>query len=194
MKEPRQYTVAEFARIPWANKAVGNLNSGEFSYYRDQRWQSTERHVLIQWLSVSPLIASLPNIFMKRFFYTSLFAALLALLALSSSQAEEASQLFVRKIRPLLESKCFDCHSARAEEVKGNLKLDSLEAIFKGGDNGAAVLPGDIENSFLLKAIRYQEADYQMPPSGKLSDADIQMVEQWVRELAGSANKRRLGK
>lgn len=131
---------------------------------------------------------------MKRFFYTSLFAALLALLALSSSQAEEASQLFVRKIRPLLESKCFDCHSARAEEVKGNLKLDSLEAIFKGGDNGAAVLPGDIENSFLLKAIRYQEADYQMPPSGKLSDADIQMVEQWVRELAGSANKRRLGK
>ena len=127
---------------------------------------------------------------MQRFFFTSVLAASLALFAFSNSQAEEASQLFARKIRPLLETKCFDCHSARAEEVKGNLKLDSLEAIFKGGDNGAAVVPGDIENSFLLRALRYQEADYQMPPSGKLSDAEIQVVEQWVRELAISASKR----
>ncbi len=105
-------------------------------------------------------------------------------------RAEEASQLFARKVRPLLESKCFDCHSSRAEDVKSGLKLDTLDDILKGGAMGPAVVPGDAEASFLLKALRYEEADYQMPPAGKLSDEDIQLVEQWIRQLSPATNKR----
>lgn len=121
---------------------------------------------------------------MQRFLLIALSAA--ALLVTSSLRAEEASQLFNGKIRPLLESKCFDCHSAKAEEVKSGLKLDTLEDILKGGATGPAIVPGDPEGSFLLKALRYEETDYQMPPAGKLSDEDIQAVEQWIRELATS--------
>ena len=103
--------------------------------------------------------------------------------------AAEADLLFEKSVRPLLESKCFDCHSARSDEVKGNLRLDSLEGILKGGDNGPAIVAGDVANSFLLRAIRYQEADYQMPPSGRLPDSDVAAVESWVKLLEASAKR-----
>lgn len=120
----------------------------------------------------------------------SIFVTAAALLACLPVRAEEANNTFAKRVRPLLESKCFDCHSSRADEVKSNLKLETLEDVLKGGANGPAVVPGDLENSFLLKAIRYEEADYQMPPAGRLSDADIQLIEQWVKELGAMANKR----
>ena len=78
------------------------------------------------------------------------------------------------------ERKCFECHSSKADELKGNLKLETLDDILKGGATGPAIIAGDIENSFLLRAIRYQEDDFQMPPSGRLPDKDIALVEKWV--------------
>jgi mono/diheme cytochrome c family protein len=97
--------------------------------------------------------------------------------------AEDAAALFKDKVRPLLERKCFDCHSSKAEEVKGELKLETLEQILKGGATGPAVIAGDVENSFLLRAIRYQEDDYQMPPAGKMTDEEIADVEKWVKAM-----------
>jgi hypothetical protein len=97
--------------------------------------------------------------------------------------ADDADELFKKSVRPLLERKCFECHSSKADELKGNLKLETLDDILKGGATGPAVIAGDVENSFLLRAIRYQEDDYQMPPSGRLPDKDIELVEKWVRAL-----------
>lgn len=112
-------------------------------------------------------------------------SAALLLLALStrSTAAEDAAALFKDKVRPLFERKCFDCHSSKAEEVKGELKLETLEQILKGGATGPSVIAGDVENSFLLRAIRYQEDDYQMPPAGKMTDEEIADVEKWVRAI-----------
>jgi len=101
--------------------------------------------------------------------------------------------LFKDSVRPLFERKCFQCHSSKADELKGNLKLESLETILKGGDNGPAVIVGDVENSFLLRAIRYQVDDYQMPPSGRLPDEDVALVEKWVKAL-GENSKRPAGR
>jgi hypothetical protein len=116
------------------------------------------------------------------------FAFTLCLLG-NSALAADPKTLFDKSVRPLLERKCYECHSAKADEVKGNLRLDSLEGILKGGDNGPAVIAGDIENSFLLRAIRYQEDDYQMPPSGKLPDGDIAAVEAWVKALEDAVKR-----
>ena len=69
-----------------------------------------------------------------------------------------------------------------SKELQGSLKLDSLEGIMKGGANGPAVVAGDMD-SFLLRAIRYQEADYQMPPRGRLADEEIAGIEAWVKAL-----------
>jgi mono/diheme cytochrome c family protein len=107
----------------------------------------------------------------------------LPLLLFTGALAGDADDLFTDSVRPLFERQCFKCHSSKADELKGNLKLESVESILKGGDSGPAVVPGDIENSFLLRAIRFQVEDYQMPPSGRLSDEEIALVEKWVKSL-----------
>ncbi|WP_254508387.1 c-type cytochrome domain-containing protein [Anatilimnocola floriformis] len=118
---------------------------------------------------------------MSRLSYIAVAIAIAC--SFSSVRADDAEKIFTSKVRPLLARKCFDCHSAKAEEVKSGLKLDTLADILKGGSTGPAVVPGEPENSFILKALRYEEADYQMPPSGKLSDEDIAIVEEWIKKL-----------
>jgi mono/diheme cytochrome c family protein len=101
----------------------------------------------------------------------------------AAARGDDATEQFAKKVQPLLAQKCFECHSSKADELKGNLKLESLDDILKGGDSGPAIKAGDVAESLLLKAIRYQIEDMQMPPSGKLDDEDIQLVEAWVKAL-----------
>jgi len=117
---------------------------------------------------------------LSAFFSAFIF---LYVLHMAAAKAEDADKLFKDSVRPLFERKCFQCHSSKADELKGNLKLESLETILKGGDQGPAVVPGDVENSFLLRAIRYQVEDFQMPPSGRLSDDEVGLIENWVKSL-----------
>lgn len=88
---------------------------------------------------------------------------------------------FEQKIRPLLVEHCYSCHSASAKKLKGGLLLDSREAILKGGDSGPAAIAGEPDKSRLMTAVRYKDADLQMPPKGKLSDREIANLEQWIR-------------
>ena len=110
-------------------------------------------------------------------------AVALAAAFLPAARGGDAKEQFAKKVKPLLERKCFECHSSKADELKGNLKLESIDDILKGGDSGPAVKEGDVEESLLLRAIRYQIEDKQMPPSGKLDDDDIQLLESWVKAL-----------
>ena len=112
---------------------------------------------------------------------------LVPLLAFASPvRAEDAKEQFASNVRPLLERNCFKCHSSKADELKGNLKLESIEDILKGGDSGPAIKPGDVKESLLLRAIRYEIEDMQMPPSGRLEDEEIALVEAWVKLLGKS--------
>ena len=115
--------------------------------------------------------------------HLTLFLPLGLLIAASTGRGADTTALFEAKVKPLLAHHCYDCHSEKSTELKGNLKLDSMEGIMKGGANGPGVIAGDVEGSFLLRAIRYQEADYQMPPSGRLSDEEIAGIEAWVKAL-----------
>ncbi|MFN0054264.1 MAG: PSD1 and planctomycete cytochrome C domain-containing protein [Planctomycetales bacterium] len=96
---------------------------------------------------------------------------------------EEQVHFFEQKIRPLLIERCYQCHS-QSKPVKGGLLLDSRQGWQKGGETGPAIVPGRPEESLLLKAVRYQDADLQMPPAGKLPDAQIAVLEEWVRQGA----------
>lgn len=88
-------------------------------------------------------------------------------------------ELFESKIRPVLTQRCYSCHSAQAKEVKGGLLVDSRDALRKGGESGAAVVPGEIEESLLIQAIKHET--YEMPPGDKLPDNVIADFEEWVR-------------
>jgi hypothetical protein len=111
--------------------------------------------------------------------------------ALDDAKKSEGSQIapdqldfFEKKIRPVLADKCYKCHGENDAKVKGGLTLDTREGIRRGGDNGAAVVPGDLKESLLIEAIRYANKDFAMPPKkegGKLPDDVIRDFEKWVQ-------------
>ncbi len=89
-------------------------------------------------------------------------------------------KFFESKIRPILIANCYGCHSTSSGKSKGSLRLDTREATLKGGESGPAIVPGDIDSSLLIRAVRYHDSEYEMPPAGKLRDEDIALLEQWV--------------
>jgi hypothetical protein len=93
-------------------------------------------------------------------------------------------EFFEREVRPLLVEHCYRCHSAAEGKVKGGLRLDFRDGLLGGGDSGPAVEPGEVDESLLIRAVRYGEVDLQMPPSGKLSGEEIGILERWVVEGA----------
>jgi hypothetical protein len=72
---------------------------------------------------------------------------------------------FAKNIRPLFEASCFRCHGA--ERQKGDLRLDSLDAVLKGGEDGKMVIPGDSKKSLLVFAAAQVNDDITMPPKRK---------------------------
>ena len=107
-----------------------------------------------------------------------IFAAALSSASLHADQGD--TEFFEKKVRPLLEQRCLECHSPE-KKVKGGLRLDSREGWAKGGDAGPAIVPGDLEKSLLIEAVRYKNKDLQMPEKRKLPDAEIAVLEQWVK-------------
>src|SRR5207244_6950624 len=62
------------------------------------------------------------------------------------------------------------------------LRLDSLDAMKKGGKRGAAIVAGDPEKSLLIQALRQTAADgLKMPMGGKLKDAEIDILATWIK-------------
>ena len=92
----------------------------------------------------------------------------------AQSSESERTVFFESKIRPLLAERCWKCHSGTKQS--GQLRLDSLQHVIDGGESGPAVVPGDVDGSLLLQAVRYQSLE--MPPDQKLSDDEIQRLQQ----------------
>jgi cytochrome c553 len=107
----------------------------------------------------------------------------------AAAKNDDASKFFETKIRPVLVSNCYSCHSAGAKSLKGDLKLDSLQAMLDGGASGPAVVPGDTKQSILIDAISYTDKDLQMPPKGKLPDPVIADFTNWVKSGAAWPGK-----
>jgi len=93
-------------------------------------------------------------------------------------------EFFEKNIRPIFTEHCYKCHSASEGVSKGGLVLDTRAALLAGGDQGPAVVPGNLKKSLLLVAVHQGDPELSMPPrkSGpKLSDAKIATLEKWVQ-------------
>ncbi len=106
----------------------------------------------------------------------SLLIAGLALIA--SSPSDEDLEHFEAKVRPVLLEACSRCHGEKRQ--KSGLRLDRPMDLMAGGDRGPLLVPGDADASRLIRAIRYDDPELQMPPSGKLEDRVIRDLEHWV--------------
>ena len=116
---------------------------------------------------------------MRRFrSITALFLAPLALLA-----AGDDDLFFESKVRPVLIKRCYDCHSTE-KKTKGGLALDTRAGWQHGGDNGPAIIPGDLTKSLVIKAVRYLDKDFAMPPKSRLPADEVAILEEWVKRGA----------
>ncbi len=101
--------------------------------------------------------------------------------AAAADPPREGVEFFEKHIRPVLTEKCYSCHSAAADKVRGGLLLDSRDGLLKGGDNGPAVVPGQPDKSRLIAAIRHAGDAKPMPPKEKLADDIAARFVEWVK-------------
>ena len=98
----------------------------------------------------------------------------------SEKDRAEGIAFFEKKIRPVLVTHCYKCHSKAADKDRGGLMMDTKTAIRKGGDSGDGIVPGDLKASLVYSAITYKDKFLQMPPNKKLPDEVIADFRRWI--------------
>ena len=111
----------------------------------------------------------------------------------SATSSANQVEFFETRVRPVLSTYCYSCHSSQVEAPFAGLKLDSREGILRGGDTGAAISIENPDQSSLVKRLRGEPV--LMPPAGRLADEVISAVVEWIRmgapwpaEPAGTAS------
>lgn len=125
------------------------------------------RAILRRWFGV-------PSLFGLLLWHTQVMAADSAV---TPADASVEHDFFEQKIRPLLIESCQSCHGP--DEQSGGLRLDSREAILRGGDSGPAAVPANSDGSLLVKAIR-RTGEVKMPPDDPLSDEKVSLLMRWI--------------
>ena len=92
-------------------------------------------------------------------------------------------EFYATQVKPILDANCARCHGGMNH--RGGL-IETRAAMLKGGHDGPVLVPGDPAKSLLVRLMRHEgPADDPMPmpppPRAKVSDADIAVVERWVR-------------
>ena len=112
---------------------------------------------------------------------------LLGLLLISAGPGAGAPVDYAKEIYPLLKEHCLACHSHG--QVKGELRLDTVELMLKGGENGPALVRGDSEKSLIYRMVAGKEETVMPPRKNKvgaipLSADQIKLLKRWIDEGA----------
>ena len=92
---------------------------------------------------------------------------------------------FAKDIKPIFEKACFSCHGD--EKQKAKLRVDSVEAIKKGSENGEIIVVGNSAKSSLVHTVAGLVEDMMMPPEGKadpLTKEQIGLLRAWIDQGA----------
>lgn len=102
--------------------------------------------------------------------------------AVAADQPEDdaGARFFEDKVRPILAVHCYECHGPASGDGKAKLRIDSRDAILKGGRSGPALVPGVPERSLIVLAVRH-EGEVAMPPKKRLSQREIDSLASWIK-------------
>jgi hypothetical protein len=106
----------------------------------------------------------------------------------TQSISVQHTEFFKTKIQPVLEAKCYNCHSSAAPQLRGGLRVDMKHGLLTGGDSGPAVVPGDPDESPLYLAL-VGDSYSQMPPKERLPDSVLADFRQWIENGAPDPRK-----
>ena len=112
--------------------------------------------------------------------YKTALTLLLALAAPHFSRGADAAALWSGKVQPIFDVNCVKCHGVI--EQKSGLELDNVEAVMKGGDDGAVVVPGKPERSRLFKYLA-PDSDPHMPPKKQLTEVQRESIREWITAM-----------
>ncbi|MEP6673149.1 MAG: DUF1549 domain-containing protein [Chthoniobacter sp.] len=95
----------------------------------------------------------------------------------------DAAALWSAKVQPIFDVNCVKCHGPL--DQKSGLELDTPQAVLKGSEDGAVVVPGKPEDSALFQNLA-TKADPHMPPKKQLTDAEREAVREWIAALTAA--------
>jgi mono/diheme cytochrome c family protein len=120
---------------------------------------------------------------MKRYLI-AVSALLITAGSLAAKDSPETERLFTLKVKPMLSGKCFGCHGGDSEEKpKGKFDLTTREGFLKGGyDFPDSLVPGSSAKSYVMKMVKWEDEDYEMPPkqNDRLSEEQIKDFAKWI--------------
>ncbi len=104
--------------------------------------------------------------------------------ALLAQEADPKVEFFEKRIRPILAENCHSCHAADTKAA-GGLRVDDLNGLLSGGDEGPAVVRGDAGKSLLLQRVNHADVKRRMPrDSDALTKEEIADLTKWIRDGA----------
>ncbi len=89
--------------------------------------------------------------------------------------------IYTNIVHNILENKCISCHGE--DKAKSGLRLDSMAAMFEGGDEEEALVAGDIHGSYMITTIMLpEEDDEHMPPKAKpqITPEELSILKWWI--------------
>ena len=99
--------------------------------------------------------------------------------------ADTKDLTYAKDIKPIFEKSCFKCHGP--EKQKGKLRVDSLQAALKGGED-KVIEPGNSAKSILVHNVsRVGDEDDWMPPTDKgdpLTKSQVGLIRAWIDQGA----------
>ncbi len=107
----------------------------------------------------------------------------------SGAFAADESVDYLTQIKPLLESKCYACHGVLKQE--GDLRLETLSLMTKGGDSGPALIAQSPSESLILERI-VEDEDLRMPPADEgsaLKPAEVALIRNWILQGANAPHE-----
>lgn len=98
----------------------------------------------------------------------------------SSGLSEEQQLKLLGEVRAIMAHSCYSCHSV--EKVRGDLRLDSREFVFAGGESGPIIMPGAASESEFVRRISLPKGhDDVMPSKGKLlTEKEVALISLWI--------------
>src|SRR6266704_972198 len=90
----------------------------------------------------------------------SLLISLLVMLVLGAAGAAEQKVDFARDVQPIFKAACYQCHGP--DKQKGKLRLDAKTIALHGGKSGKSIVPGNAQQSELIKRITSKDDDERM--------------------------------
>jgi len=96
---------------------------------------------------------------------------------LAQAQMADPAVTYKDNVLPILRKHCLNCHNP--DKAKSDLDVSTYQKLMAGGSSGEAVKASSPDQSLLFRVLAHQ-AEPNMPPKGKIPDADLAVIKKWI--------------